>query len=93
MQVAVGGAPVEQVVSAAPGTSEMIGLLAAVVVMLLAFGSVVAMGLPILTVLVGVGMGFGILAALSHLIAVPTFGPDMMIMIASVLASTTHCSS
>jgi RND superfamily putative drug exporter len=81
LQVAVGGAPVEQLVSAAPGTSEMIGLLAAVVVMLLAFGSVVAMGLPILTALVGVGMGFGILAALSHLIAVPTFGPDMMIMI------------
>jgi len=81
LQVAVGGAPVEQVVSAAPGLSEMIGLLAAVVVMLLAFGSVVAMGLPILTALLGVGMGYGILAALSHLITVPTFGPDMMIMI------------
>ena len=35
LQVAVGGAPVEQVVSAAPGSSEMIGLVAAVVVMLL----------------------------------------------------------
>ena len=81
LQVAVGGAPVEQVVSAAPGSSEMIGLAAAVVVMLLAFGSVVAMGLPILTALVGVGMGFGILVALSHFITVPTFGPDMMIMI------------
>jgi putative drug exporter of the RND superfamily len=81
LQVAVGGAPAEQVVSAAPGSSEMIGLLAAVVVMLLAFGSVVAMGLPILTALVGVGLGAGILVALSHLITVPTFGPDMMIMI------------
>ncbi|MGB6455982.1 MAG: MMPL family transporter [Streptosporangiaceae bacterium] len=81
LQVAVGGAPVEQVVSAAPGSSEMIGLLAAVVVLLLAFGSVVAMGLPILTALVGVGMGLGILVALSHVITVPTFGPDMMIMI------------
>ena len=81
LQVAVGGAPVEQVVSAAPGSSAMIGLVAAVVVMLLAFGSVVAMGLPILTALVGVGMGFGILVALSHLITVPTFGPDMMFMI------------
>ena len=49
--------------------------------MLLAFGSVVAMGLPILTALVGVGMGFGILMLLSHLVTVPTFGPDMMIMI------------
>jgi len=81
LQVAVGGAPVEQVVSAAPGSTEMIGLLAAVVVMLLAFGSVVAMGLPILTALVGVGIGFGVLVGLSHLLTVPTFGPDMMIMI------------
>jgi RND superfamily putative drug exporter len=81
LQVAAGGAPVEQVVSAAPGSSVMIGLVAAVVVMLLAFGSVVAMGLPILTALVGMGMSFGILVALSHLVTVPTFGPDMMIMI------------
>jgi putative drug exporter of the RND superfamily len=81
LQVAVGGAPVEQVVSAAPSGTEMIGLLAAVVVMLLAFGSVVAMGLPILSALAGVGIGFGILEALSHLLTVPTFGPDMMIMI------------
>src|SRR5215469_1117263 len=81
LRVALGGAPVEQVVSAAPGSSVTIGLLAAVVVMLLAFGSVVAMGLPILTALVGIGIGFGILAALSRFITVPTFGPDMMIMI------------
>ena len=81
LQVAVGGAPVEQVVSAAPGSAEMIGLVAAVVIMLLAFGSVVAMGLPILTALAGLGVGFGILTALSHLVTVPTFGPDMMIMI------------
>jgi RND superfamily putative drug exporter len=32
---------------------------AAVVIMLLAFGSVVAMGLPILTALAGMGVGFG----------------------------------
>jgi RND superfamily putative drug exporter len=81
LQVAVGGAPVETVVSAAPGSSEGIGLAAAVVVMLLAFGSVVAMGLPILIALVGVGMGFGVLEALSHLVTVPAFGPDVMVMI------------
>jgi RND superfamily putative drug exporter len=81
LQVAVGGAPVENVVSAAPGSAEMIGLVAAVVVMLLAFGSVVAMGLPILTALAGLGIGFGVLEALSHLVTVPAFGPDMMIMI------------
>jgi putative drug exporter of the RND superfamily len=81
LQVSVGGAPIETVVSAAPGSSEGIGLAAAIAVMLLAFGSVVAMGLPILTALVGVGMGFAVLEALSHLVTVPTFGPDVMVMI------------
>jgi RND superfamily putative drug exporter len=81
LEVALGGAPIEQVVSPAPGSAETIGLAAAVVVMLLAFGSVVAMGLPILAAVAGVGMGFGILEAISRLITVPAFGPDMMVMI------------
>jgi putative drug exporter of the RND superfamily len=81
LQVAVGGAPVENVVSAAPGSSEGFGITAAIVVMLLAFGSVVAMGLPVLTALAGVGMGFGVVDAASHVLTVPTFGPELMAMI------------
>jgi len=81
LAVAVGGAPAENVVSAAPGSSEGIGITAAVIIMLLAFGSVVAMGLPLLIALTGVGMGFGIVFAASHLLTVPTFGPDLMAMI------------
>jgi RND superfamily putative drug exporter len=81
LQVAVGGTPVENVVSAAPGSSEGIGITAAIVIMLLAFGSVVAMGLPIITALAGVGVGFGIVDAVSHVLTVPTFGPDLMAMI------------
>ena len=81
LQVAVGGAPVENVVSAAPGSSEGFGITAAVIIMLLAFGSVVAMGLPIITALVGVGLGFGVVDAASHVLTVPTFGPELMAMI------------
>jgi putative drug exporter of the RND superfamily len=81
LQVAVGGAPVENVVSAAPGSSEGIGITAAIVIMLLAFGSVVAMGLPIITALAGVGVGFAIVDAVSHVLTVPTFAPEMMAMI------------
>jgi RND superfamily putative drug exporter len=81
LQVAVGGRPADNVVTAAPGASEGIGLTAAVLIMLLAFGSVVAMGLPILIALVGVGMGFGIVDAASHALTIPTFGPDLMAMI------------
>ena len=81
LKVAVGGTPADNVVTAAPGSSEGIGITAAVIIMLLAFGSVVAMGLPLLIALTGVGMGFGIVFAASHVLTVPTFGPDLMAMI------------
>ncbi len=81
LKVAVGGTPAENVITAAPGASEGIGITAAVIIMLVAFGSVVAMGLPILLALTGVGMGFGIVFAASHVLTIPTFGPDLMAMI------------
>jgi len=81
LQVAVGGGPADNVVSAAPGSSEGIGITAAIVIMLLAFGSVVAMGLPLLIALIGVGLGFGIVDAASHVLTIPDFGPDLMAMI------------
>jgi putative drug exporter of the RND superfamily len=81
LQVALGGAPVSAVVSPSPGSSEGIGIGAAIVIMLLAFGSVVAMGLPILTALAGVGIGYGVVALISHLLIDPSFGPEVMAMI------------
>ena len=42
------------------GTSEVIGILAAIIILLLAFGSVLAMGLPIGTALFGIGTGVAI---------------------------------
>ena len=50
-------------------SSELIGILAAVVILLIAFGSVVAMGLPIVTALFGVAIaavGVGIVANVLH---------------------------
>jgi putative drug exporter of the RND superfamily len=81
LKIAVGGTPADNVVTAAPGSSEGFGITAAVIIMLVAFGSVVAMGLPLLIALVGVGMGFGIVFAASHVLTVPTYGPDLMAMI------------
>ncbi len=80
-QVALGGQPVANVVSAKPGSSEGIGILAAMIVMLLAFGSVVAMGLPVLTALFGIAAGFALEDLISHVLNVPTFGPELLAMI------------
>lgn len=46
-----------QAVPETGGTSELIGILVAAVVLVITFGSLVAAGLPILTALVGVGLG------------------------------------
>jgi RND superfamily putative drug exporter len=81
--VALGGAPISAVVSANPGgPAEGAGILAAMLIMLIAFGSVVAMGLPILTALFGLGVGLALLELLTHVLVVPIFSPEMAGMIA-----------
>jgi RND superfamily putative drug exporter len=80
-RVALGGDPISSVSNVSPGSSEGIGIIAAIIIMLLAFGSVIAMGLPILTALLGVGIGFGLVDLLSRALTVPTFGPELMAMI------------
>jgi putative drug exporter of the RND superfamily len=79
--VALDGSPISSAENLAPGSSEGIGITAAIVIMLLAFGSVIAMGLPIITALLGVGIGFGLVDLLSRAITVATFGPELMAMI------------
>ncbi|MEM1332005.1 MAG: MMPL family transporter, partial [Actinomycetota bacterium] len=49
-----------------PPESELIGLSFAVVILILAFGSVLAMGLPIGVALFGVGIGVGTIALLTN---------------------------
>ena len=80
-QVELGGDPISSAVSASPGSSEGIGITAAIIIMLLAFGSVVAMGLPVLTALAGLGIGIAILELFTHVLTVPMFSPEMAAMI------------
>src|SRR4051812_28794986 len=63
------------------GPAELIGILAAVVILLVAFGSLIAMGLPILVALFGIGIGIGLVELLSHVIATPDFGTQLASMI------------
>jgi RND superfamily putative drug exporter len=61
--------------------SEAIGILAAVVILLVAFGSLLAMGLPIITALAGISIGLAIVEVLAHLYDVPSFAPQVTAMI------------
>ena len=60
LQVALGGQAIEQVQKPSLGAATAIGLLAAIVVLLITFGSLIAMGLPIVTALLGLGTGIGL---------------------------------
>ena len=80
-QVALGGYPISSVAKISPGASEGIGITAAIIIMLLAFGSVVAMGLPIITALFGLGIGVALLELVTHFLVVPNFAPEMAAMI------------
>ncbi len=79
-RVALGGSPISAVLSASPGPAEGIGVTAAMVIMLLAFGSAVAMGLPILIALVGLAIGIAIEGLATHLLVTPSFTPELASM-------------
>jgi putative drug exporter of the RND superfamily len=77
LQVVVGGAPIAKVQKPAFGASEGVGLLAALVILLVAFGSLVAASLPIATALFGLAISFGVLDLISHGQTVPSFAPEL----------------
>jgi RND superfamily putative drug exporter len=62
-------------------SSEAFGLLAAVIILLLVFGSVLAMGLPIITALFGIGCGAALIGLVCNVLAVPDFTTQVAAMI------------
>ena len=63
------------------GPTEGIGTVAAAIVLLIAFGSLLAMGLPIVTALFGIGTGLSLIALLGHIFPAPSFSPIVAAMI------------
>lgn len=79
--VQLGGAPIQKAEKPQFGKSEALGILAAIVILLLAFGSVIAMLLPIATAIVAVAATFGILDVLNRAVTVPSFGPELAALV------------
>jgi putative drug exporter of the RND superfamily len=61
--------------------SEALGLVAALIILLIAFGSIIAAGLPLVTAIVGIGIGVGAIGLWAAVIDVP----DFTIQIASMI--------
>jgi RND superfamily putative drug exporter len=63
------------------GIGELIGIAAAVIVLLVAFGSIIAMGLPIGMALFGLALGVSSMSLLAYLVDVPSWAPQMGSMV------------
>ena len=81
LQVELGGAAIEQAQEPDLGSATAVGLAAAIVILLITFGSFVTMGLPIVTALLGLGTGVGLIAIGTRLIDMPDFSTELAVMI------------
>src|ERR1700722_17708551 len=81
IQIELGGQAIEQTQQEGFGITTAVGLLAAIVVLLITFGSMIAMGLPIVTALFGLGTGLGLIALFTHVVDTPNFSSELAAMI------------
>ncbi len=81
IEVAAGGTIGAALSPSPTESSEVVGLLAAMVILAITFGSLVAMGLPIITALLGLATALGTIGLLSHVFTIPTVGPTLATMI------------
>ncbi len=81
LQVAMTGNAVDQVNQTKASSSEGIGVLAAAVVLFLAFGSLFAMILPILTAIFGLGAGITVVDLLTHTFSIASLAPTLSALI------------
>ncbi|MEX0993331.1 MAG: MMPL family transporter [Solirubrobacterales bacterium] len=81
MEVAVGGYLGQEVSKPSTHSSEAIGLTAAIVILLFAFGTVTAMALPIATAVLGLLSALSLITLLGHVVEVPSVAPTLATMI------------
>jgi RND superfamily putative drug exporter len=81
LQVELGGQAIAQAQQASLGFATAIGIGAAIVVLLISFGSFLAMGLPIVTALFGLGAGLGLIGLGSHVVDMVDFSSELALMI------------
>ena len=81
MQVSAGAYVGQKLSKPSTHLSEVVGLVAAVIILLFTFGTVVAMGMPILTAIIALISGLSIIGILGQVIQVPTTAPALATMI------------
>ncbi len=77
----LGGQAIEQSQQTSLGFATIVGIAAAIAILLISFGSFSAMGLPIATALLGLGAGMDVITLASHIVAMPDFASELALMI------------
>jgi RND superfamily putative drug exporter len=81
LEVELGGQAIKQVNQKPGGFSELIGVVAAAIVLFLAFGSLLSMLLPLLTAVAGIGVGIETVALLSHGFSIASIAPTLSALV------------
>jgi RND superfamily putative drug exporter len=81
LQVELGGDLVRGAQESAGGASEGAGVLAALVILVFLFGSLLAASLPLLTAVFAVGSTLGLLVLASHVFTIPEYTAPVMILV------------
>ena len=81
MQVAVGGSVGSKLSPADTESSEVVGIAAAMIILAFTFGTLVAMGLPIVSAVLGLVAGLSLIVILGHAATVPSIAPTLATMI------------
>jgi uncharacterized membrane protein YdfJ with MMPL/SSD domain len=81
MEVAASGQIGSELSEPETESSELVGLTAAMIILALTFGTLVAMGMPIVSALIGLVVGLSIIGLLGHVTEVPTIAPTLATMI------------
>ncbi|MFD7076957.1 MMPL family transporter [Nocardioides sp. NPDC059952] len=81
LQVEMAGDSMREVNEGEGGSSEGMGMLAALVIMLFMFGSFLAASLPLITAIFAVGTTFGVVTLLSHLTTIPDYTAPMLMIV------------
>jgi putative drug exporter of the RND superfamily len=81
LQVELGSNLIAEAEQEEGDASFFIGVVAAMIILLITLGSVVAMGLPIITALFALGVGIGLVTLSSHIFDMAAFAPILAAMI------------
>jgi len=81
LQVELGGPAIQQQTEPPAGSSELMGIAAAAVVLFFAFGSLIGLLLPLVVALTGLGAGIMVIGLLSHPVTLSDITPTLATLI------------